>query len=422
MVEIASGLTWDEYVEQNIFEPLQLNNISARQPLPDALRANMATGYLDKGAGLEALPFEYVSITPPGSVSATSMDIAGLMSSLLAVDRPDIVTPTSKRLLLSRAHGDQRLNGVTLGLYERTLSGERAVGHGGALNSFFSQMALWPEQNLGLFVSYNSSTAAPLSGDFVEAFMRYAGLDGKPAKVAPISDRKKYTGVYTTMRRPQSSSARLYTLMNVARVEPYGEDFLRITTPGQSRVFGALPDGTLGQVDGHEKVLIAGGKLNFHSVPVVTYERLPTWLMPEVQGGFVALVVLLNLLIFLVWPWSSMHHKGDKVPKGQYLATFTSLCAALLIGYFLFLLTARVSNPLPMLYGEAAHLEQLLWLPVILAAVVLVQLYCTYQAWVRGYWWLFRRFHLTLLLIANSAFVAFCVYWRFLPAELLPAL
>ena len=60
MVERTSGLSFDDYLEQNIFAPLGMKHASFRQPLPAAMQDQMAQGY--EVASGEPQPFEIVSI------------------------------------------------------------------------------------------------------------------------------------------------------------------------------------------------------------------------------------------------------------------------------------------------------------------------------------------------------------------------
>ncbi|NLH55969.1 MAG: serine hydrolase, partial [Rikenellaceae bacterium] len=45
IVELVSGMEWNDYVEQNIFNPLKMYTTTFRQPLPGYLKANMSKGY-----------------------------------------------------------------------------------------------------------------------------------------------------------------------------------------------------------------------------------------------------------------------------------------------------------------------------------------------------------------------------------------
>jgi len=68
IVERVSGTPFDRYVEDHILTPLGMTHSTLRQPLPDALKAQMSSGYnLASGTASE---FEVVNAYPAGSMSA----------------------------------------------------------------------------------------------------------------------------------------------------------------------------------------------------------------------------------------------------------------------------------------------------------------------------------------------------------------
>ncbi|MGH7720067.1 MAG: serine hydrolase domain-containing protein, partial [Gemmatimonadaceae bacterium] len=77
IVERASGMPWEEYVERRILQPLGMRNTTAREPLPPALAPQMSGGYEWKGDRMGARDFEVVGASAPaGSVSSTGADMA----------------------------------------------------------------------------------------------------------------------------------------------------------------------------------------------------------------------------------------------------------------------------------------------------------------------------------------------------------
>src|SRR5438045_3212809 len=67
---------------------------------------------------------------------------------------------------------DPRLPGFALGFYEKSSHGLRIIGHGGDTQWFHTDLALVPDEKLGVFVSYNTSTGGELSfGPFLAEFL-----------------------------------------------------------------------------------------------------------------------------------------------------------------------------------------------------------------------------------------------------------
>lgn len=84
-----------------------------------------------------------------------------------------ILQATTLEEMLSREFvHDPRLNAMTLGFYEMNSHGLRILGHGGGTSWFFNDMAIIPEEDLGIFVSFNSPGGALLSiGKFRQALL-----------------------------------------------------------------------------------------------------------------------------------------------------------------------------------------------------------------------------------------------------------
>src|ERR1700730_9988885 len=77
IVQRVSGQLFEDYVEQHIFQPLNMTHATFRQPLPENLRPFMSNGYTRASQG--AKPFENVEGAPAGSVSASAESMSHFM-------------------------------------------------------------------------------------------------------------------------------------------------------------------------------------------------------------------------------------------------------------------------------------------------------------------------------------------------------
>src|SRR4030095_9672768 len=77
IVQRQSGMSFDDYIDKNIFPPLGMRHASFRQPLPKQLQPVMSQGY--KGASQKAEKFEIVDPAPAGSLSASGADMGKFM-------------------------------------------------------------------------------------------------------------------------------------------------------------------------------------------------------------------------------------------------------------------------------------------------------------------------------------------------------
>ena len=73
IVEVVSGMPFEQYVATHILQPLDMPHSSFAQPLPPALAADLALPYPQN---LEAGSMFYAPIAPAGMLSTTAQDMA----------------------------------------------------------------------------------------------------------------------------------------------------------------------------------------------------------------------------------------------------------------------------------------------------------------------------------------------------------
>jgi hypothetical protein len=320
-----------------------------------------------------------------------------------------------------REHPD--LNGMTLGMYEQTLGHVRAVGHGGDTMLFHSRMVLWPERRLGLFVTTNTDTGAEVADGFVQTFAVYHGLARRPEGVGLDFDPADYVGEYMMTRRQESSWFKLLSMAMGARVgyDPERKELL-IGGGGQDARYGMIEPDLFGEFDGYGRAAFVRderGVTGFHlsSVPMLGFERAPVERRLGFNAAVVGTAIVLNLLV-VFWPIGSFRHRRRKHVRGEGMAAFIAL-AGLAVVLALFAGAAGSAGDARefLLYG-AERIERLLWLPVALGAIAVLQILYAYRAWLRGFWWWLRRLHFSGLAAANAALGWWCWYWKLLPPVL----
>jgi CubicO group peptidase (beta-lactamase class C family) len=215
IVERVSGLPFDAYVEQRIFQPLGMRRSSFRQPLPPALAPMMATGY--RLASAPARGFEYITTAPAGSLSATGDDMARFMIAHLQQGGHEgarILKPETAALMHTfEHHSIPALRPMALGFYRRDRNNQFMIGHGGDTEWFHSDLVLIPGQKVGVFVSIDGQgihgrDAQKLRQGLVDGFVdRYYPLV-RPA-IVPLATEKAHgkilEGDYLVSRRAMTS-------------------------------------------------------------------------------------------------------------------------------------------------------------------------------------------------------------------------
>ncbi|NTZ43275.1 beta-lactamase family protein [Altererythrobacter sp. SALINAS58] len=162
IVERASGMNFDDYIDQRIFTPLNMTRSTFRQPLPARLEPLMSSGY--SVSTEDAKAFEIVVPAPAGSLSATGADMAKFMMAHLNEGGPLLQPSTARTMHNYRAPGVGPLNTMALGFYEQQVNGRRAIAHGGDTQWFHSYLWLFPQDDVGIFIAMNSAGIEGASG------------------------------------------------------------------------------------------------------------------------------------------------------------------------------------------------------------------------------------------------------------------
>ena len=191
MVFAVTGDFYTHQVETKIFNPLGMKNATYGF---DGLRAsnNWARPHVyGKRGWVSETPSEnYYHVPPAAGVNASITDMALWLNAQLG-HRPDVLSPA----LLEKIHSPQvatpselrssgwrhaRLSRASYGLGWRvfTYQGRTLIFHGGLLRGYQGVIAFLPEEDVGIVVLWNSTTASPSA--FLPTWMdRALGIRGE---------------------------------------------------------------------------------------------------------------------------------------------------------------------------------------------------------------------------------------------------
>ncbi len=425
IVAEVSGMDWHDYVETSILRPLGMTDATTRQPVSETIEASRARGYTSPAEGFEEQGFVFVPLAPAGAATVSALDMARLMVELLNPESTSVLSAASKTQLLSGAYVTHpEVNGMTLGMYEMTQGGARAVGHGGNTMLFESLMVLWPEESLGLFVSTNTAGGGVLANALADTLAHELGLVGEQPRLEGVDDARRYVGTYVSARRNHSNFTKLMALTNTVsvRFDEY-EGTLWVTGAGGARPFKKLDGGLYQEVNGTERVVFQDSdtpRLYFSKQPVFAFTRLQTSESLPLNGILVAVWALLAAGVLILWPLSYLI--GSRRARGRGQAIPVMLTITTIVVTLLFVL--QVAD---VIGGDAYHLllhgfkeiPDLLWFPLVVAGLVMLRLLYVYRVWADGFWWFSRRLHFTLMVFADVALVWWFWQWNLLPEQVL---
>lgn len=209
VIEEISGMTFNEYVEKNILEVLDLEDTRPYMP-KELLKGQLATGYsaLDRAGERKALdPFFTDGVTAAAGFTSTVEDLAKFASwqfRLLENGGEEILRSSTLKEM-QRVHWmnpDWNL-AWGLGFSVRQINGQTVVGHGGSCPGYRTQLSLTPKKKMAFVVMANASgvnTGKYLSG-MAEVFGK--ALDAGSEEIPDGMNLEDYAGSYNA--QPWSS-------------------------------------------------------------------------------------------------------------------------------------------------------------------------------------------------------------------------
>lgn len=250
IIENVSGLSFAEYIDQNIFKPLRMNNSSFVEPLPERLDANMATSYQFENGSFVEKPFEIISsFGPAGALSSTATDMIRFGQAMLnggELDGQRILQPETVAETLTRNFShDERLMGMALGFYETDVNGIRVVGHGGDTRWFHSYLGIDQEHQMTFFVSFGGPGGSAVRSSFTPALYNelFPRTEAPPAPPEDFSDRAaRYAGDYGFWRNNFSTIEKVMGVAASVKVVPTKENTLLVTLFGKAKQYVEVGD------------------------------------------------------------------------------------------------------------------------------------------------------------------------------------
>ena len=165
IIRRVSGQLWPDFIRDRIFAPSGMTD--SRTTTTTELVPRRADGYGWKDGSFVPAP-EYLALRPSGAFLSTVVDLAKWDSVLTA---KNIITEASWKEMAAPAklaNGSKALPsprdttiGYGLGWMTGELKGHEAVGHGGSLPGFRSQMTRYPGAGWAVIVLTNGQGANP---------------------------------------------------------------------------------------------------------------------------------------------------------------------------------------------------------------------------------------------------------------------
>jgi CubicO group peptidase (beta-lactamase class C family) len=432
IVEQVSGMNWIDYAEKNIINPLAMTSTSFRQPLPGRLKNYLSKGYSFSNGEFKEKPFEYVPLAPVGAASTTAVDMANFMRAHLQLGSFDGVTildtATSKLMQSPAFQHAPNVNPMRYGFMDMSQNGIEVIGHGGDTFWFHSNMALLPEHNVGLFISFNSEKGGGTYMEVLEAFMdRYFPEKHplKPVVVVPESELQKFAGEYRVNRYAHNDFTKVASLMGRAQLSI--SDKTKLKTIFGEQVDYWVPIDKLTFRKEHSSDVIEFKIGTDGSIQSLFIGGLPIFALDKVSGvdssaiHFMILIVsfifiFLTLIggplkFFIRKEYKRELNSARKVPLS---ARLTSWLAALCFLIFFVLFMFGLIDPNEIVYGVPMMVKMALAFPLIGIFFTLLVWYFVIMIWISRSGDVMDRLSYTSFGIACSLLLWQLNYWNLL--------
>ena len=433
IVEEVSGVSFDDYIEKNIYLPLDMQRSTFRQPLPPELAPNMAVGYTYENGAYKAEEFEYFNgIMPAGSMSATSTDMAKFMIAHLEDGRYGGVRilqeATAQEMHRQQFTYDPRINGMCYGFYEGSLNDQKIIEHVGDTIYFHSLLVLLPEENVGLFVSFNSIDTEPenrFGGARVElkqAFLdRYYPIPDSSSLQTPADFQQRagqLTGSYGITRTVYTTYEKLMGIMMKIDVSATEDGLIFL-----SKQWVEVEPMVFHEVGGQQTLVFredSQGCITHMFVsgwPIMAFVKLAWYEAPMFHYILLGVSMVLFLSV-LAWPIGALHNrlKGKKNAGVLLSRQARWVAGGMSALYVLFLIGMVIvlSDTTSLMYGVPPLLRFVLVLPLLAVVLTIGAMGFTVLAWKNRYWGVAGRVHYTLVTLVSLAFIWFLNYWNLL--------
>jgi CubicO group peptidase (beta-lactamase class C family) len=444
IVARVSGQPFEEYVQKHILDPLGMaHTTAALDAAPAELLANQSVGYTFKDGAFNAFPYytAQLATVPRGAMLASAKDMARFMiahlqggqySDMNVQDARILQQATVNEMQTTLFTHDPRMLGTDYGFFEFSDNGQRTIGHSGEATPFNTLLLLLPDQNLGIFVSYNSEGGANPTIQhlgFQRAFFDHYYPAPAVQPVQPPADFAKraarFVGSYKLTRSSYTTLEKVKNLMGYLQIDNPGDGTLLFASPWFETRFVEVDPLYFRQVDAPFHILFredSHGRVTqmftdytpmFAFEKVKWYETLHFNMVLAVGCLLVFLSIIPVVLVRLIR--SRRLGRDRKVtPRGARIAQWViaATCAASLafvLGTVLWGDAALVP-----LFGVSPAFRIVLGIGVVAAVLTAGAVIYAVLAWKNGYWNTAARIYYTVVTVGAVAFIWFLNSWNLL--------
>lgn len=443
IVERLSGQPFSDYVEKNIFTPLNMQNSTYRQPPALTSPAHVAKPYRFINGSYTPAGFEYIMLEPAGSMSSTASDMANFMIAHLsggAYNGGQILKEETVREMHKQHFTyDPTLGGMTLGFMEGVFNDKAVIFHGGSTMLYNSSLYLIPEVNTGIFIAYSGGNHL-LHSEVFQDFMDFcypvnAQTTGTPG--AGSRERaEKYTGEYQMNRRSVTTDEKIAGILagGIINVAASEDGYLLVTNGGETNkfietetgVYQNLREGRTQDAFGRfHKIIFKTdplGRTMLTTDGPMTYSKAPfysTVNFTALAALTIVLIVIGSLIYWIIIKILGLFkRKSNKASLVSSLASWVGILASITILYLFANLFSSGIDPVYLLPQEAYMTVEkpplFDFIPTLMWILTGLLVPFTVVAWLKGFWSRIARVQYSIFTLAVIGLMWMINYWNIL--------
>lgn len=306
VVEQITGVSFSEYVEENIFAPLQMHNTTFHQPASYAISEARSRGYIFQD-GRFTSPFEeFVKPAPAGSAVSSAADMKKFMKALLICEDEAEVTilenETISQMLSLLDTPHPKADGIGYGFLRMDYHGKEIFWHGGGTYFFQTMFVLVPHMNTGIFFSVNTAETRFNGINQVLLILDYLnGNKKEPNGGRRVNGMNKYAGTYQASRTITDNYHKIVSRIFDLNVSAVSEGLLvkTISDTDGGTLFTPHDDDVF--ISGHRKLIFNRDEFGEISMVILSDSSSFVFLPVSFRANLTlnAILLIVTLLIVL---------------------------------------------------------------------------------------------------------------------------
>lgn len=442
IVELVSGMPYADYIEQNIYTPLGMENSTFRQPIPEHLSANMTKAYrYVNGEYLEGR-FEYLR-EPDGSMSSSAGDMAKFMLAYLQGGQYDgniiLEENTVNQMFTQLFSYHPELDGMAYGFIKSTYNDRRTFFHTGSTTLFDNALYLLPEEQVGLFITQSGGSFL-VNNELYYAFMdRYFPSEIAAFSLTPDSEMiersKQFVGEYQQNRRSLTTSDKFLSILSVyINVDIDDEGYLLVTHIGETNrfvevehgVYHSLREGRSQDPTGDFRTIIFGtdpyGKTMLMTEGAMSYSKANWYETSAFNLSLFMMSIVFIIGSLIYWGIKAIIQRlrstKREVTKTAKVAKWLAIIYGTLA--FVYIIQFMISGQPHPIYQYPAiavgdvpqWIYYFAFLPHKMAIIGLIMVIFTVAAWKKSYWRTTGLIHYTMFTGATLTLLWMFSFWK----------